>query len=170
MRFSRRGGRGGFTLTELASVMAVIVILGGMAVSSLGGLADSRRDVAATRIRTVLVYAQEWAMGSSNDTWVVLDAGTDSVTVYVEDPANPGKAGRVALADPLTRGDMTLQLGDSGVGIASVSIGGTSEVQFDALGAPYDASGTALAADGTITVTAGPTVRITKGTGLIVVD
>ncbi|MHC4822485.1 MAG: hypothetical protein ACYTEP_00525 [Planctomycetota bacterium] len=126
--------------------------------------------MAATRVRTVLIHAQLWAMGSSNDTWVSFNTGTDLVSVYVEDPANPGKANRIALLDPLTRKAMTLQLGLDQAGLESAVFGLTTEVQFDSLGIPYDADGNLLTTDGTVGVTGNITVRVTKNTGLITVD
>ena len=115
--------RDGFTLIELVVSMSVLALLAGVAVASLSGLATSRQNVAASRIRTTLIYAQEWAMGSANDTWVTFDVSNDLVSVFVEDPANPGKASRLTMTDPLTRAAMTLQLGTDGVGITSASIG-----------------------------------------------
>lgn len=160
----------GFTLTELTMVLLVVSILAGMAVTSLSSLSSASENVAAARIRTALVFAQEWAMGTGNDTWAAFDVGSDLVSIYVEDPGNPGKANRLAMTDPLTRSAMTLQLGASGVGLVSVSMGSTTEVQFDSSGIPYDSNGVILSADGTVGVTGGGTVRVTKNTGLVTVD
>ena len=99
----------GFTLTELALTLVVVAILSGVAATSLSGLASARQNVAATRIRTALVYAQEWARGSHNKTWVAFDVASDLISVFVENPSNPGKANRLTLSDPLTRSAMTLQ-------------------------------------------------------------
>ena len=65
---------------------------------------------------------------------------------------------------------MTRQLGAGGIGIESADFGGTTEVQFDSMGTPYDTNGVILAADGTIGVTGGGTVRVTRNTGLITID
>lgn len=118
----------------------------------------------------MLAFAHEWASASGYSTWVAFDTATDRATVYVEDPAVPGKANRLAMPDPLTRAAMVLSLGEGGVGIDSVSFGGTAEVEFDASGDPFDANGAALVADGTVGVTGGITVRVTKGTGLVTID
>jgi len=160
----------GFTLTELAMVVVVVALLSGMAATSVSGIASARQNIAAVRIRTALVHAQEWSMGSHNKTWVAFDTGGDLVSVFVENPANPGKANRLALSDPLTRSAMTVQLGSDGVGIDTAAFGGTSEVQFDASGNPADANGNALVSDGTVGVTGGGTIRVTRGTGLVTVD
>lgn len=150
--------------------MTVVAILGGMAVTSLTGLVSSRQDVGATRVRTALMFAQEWAMGSGNDTWVEFDLAADRASVFVEDPLNPGKAGRLTLADPLKRTPLVLELGTDGVGIESAAFGATNEVQFDSLGAPSDGNGTPLATDGLVSVTGGVTVRVTRNTGLVTID
>ena len=163
-------GKRGFSLFELVVTLVVLAVLSVAAVTSLDGLTASRENVAATRVRTALVHAQLWAMGSSNKTWVAFDTVNNLMSVFVEDPANPGKANRIAILDPLTRAAMTLQLGQDGAELESAVFGGTTEVQFDSLGIPYDANGSLLAADGTIGITGGNVVRVTKNTGLITVD
>ena len=171
----RRGSRsspgvGGFTLIELTLILIAIPILSVVSVVSFSGLRSSRQDVAATRVRAALIYAQQWAVGSGNDTWVLFDSAKDQVSVFVEHPKMPGRADRLQMSDPLTRGPMTIQLGLDGAGIESVDIGATSEVQFDSLGVPHNAKGAALATDGTVGLTGQLTVRITKNTGLITVE
>ena len=166
----RAAAHGGFTLVELTVVMVVLVTLAGMAVTSLSWLGSARQNMAAARVRTTLVFAQEWALGSGNRTWVAFDVPNDLVTVHVEDPDNPGKANRMTMTDPLTRAPMTLQLGADGVGIVSVDMGATDEVEFDWLGVPHDANGIPLPADGTVALTGGGSVRVTRATGLVTVD
>jgi prepilin-type N-terminal cleavage/methylation domain-containing protein len=160
----------GFTLTELVTTLTVVLLLAVMAVPSLSGLAGARENVAAIRVRTVLAFAQEWASASGNATWVAFDTAADRATVYVENPSNPGKANRLAMTDPLTRSAMVLQLGESGVGLESADFGGTVEVHFDSLGRPRDANGVLLSADGTVGITGGGVVRVTRNTGLVTVD
>ncbi len=150
--------------------MVLLAVLAGMSVASLSWLGSARQNLATIRVRTSLVFAQEWALDSGNRTWVVFDVPSDLMTVYVEDPVHPGKANRLNMTDPLTRSTMTLALGANGVGIESANIAGTAEVEFDSQGAPHDASGTRLANDGTVGVTGGGTVRITRNTGLVTVD
>ena len=160
----------GFTLTELIVVMALLAILASMAVASLSWVDSARQNLAASRVRTTLVFAQEWALDSGCRTWVTFDVPGDLITVYAEDPTNPGKANRLNMTDPLTRSAMTLPLGANGVGISSVSMAGTTEVEFDPEGAPHDANGNLLAVDGTVGVTGGSTVRVTRNTGLVTVN
>ena len=162
--------RAGFTLVELVVVMVLLSVLSMAAVPSLRGLGDARDAVGATRLRTMLIYAQEWARATSRSTWAVVDTGADSVSFWIEDPANPGAANRVAMTDPLSRRALVLDLGGDGVGIASAAFGLTTEVEFDADGVPSDAGGVALAADGTIVLDGGDTVRVTRNTGLVTID
>ena len=81
-------------------------------------------------------------------------------------------AGRVALADPLSRGDLVVDLGAEGIDITSATFGSSSEVRFDSVGVPYDDS-TALTAPGTVTVTSGSataTISVGNGTGWIAIE
>ena len=94
----------------------------------------------------------------------------DRLSVFVEDPTNPGKANRLSLLDPLTRSAMTIQVGHGATELQSASLGSTNEVQFDAFGVPYNANGVELTTDGTIGITGGLVVRITATTGLVTIE
>ena len=151
-------------------VMAILAVLAGLAVPSLSWLGSARENVAATRVRTTLVYSQEWALRTGHRTWVAFDPSTDLVSVFAEDPTNRGSANRLPLADPLNRSALTVALAGQGVGIVAVDMGGTREVEFDAEGRPRDAHGALLSSDGTVTLTGGGRVRVTRNTGLVTVD
>jgi prepilin-type N-terminal cleavage/methylation domain-containing protein len=58
----------GFTLVELVVVMSLVGVLAVAAGPSLADLAGTRQDLGATRVRTVLILAQETAMVSNVDT------------------------------------------------------------------------------------------------------
>ncbi len=153
--------------------MVVIVVMSAVAIPSLSALNDSKDGLASSRVLSALRHAQALAMATNRLTWVVFDTGTDTVSVYAEDPANPGKANRLAATDPLTRGAMSVVLNADafdGVSITAVSINGTVEVQFDTLGRPYDTNGVLLAANGTVDLSSGDTITITKVTGLVDVN
>lgn len=158
-----------FTLIELVAIVAVVGVLAVAAGPSLSGLESTRQDLHAARVQRVLRFAQLTAMSSDLDTWVAFDTSTDTVTAYVEDAENLGKANRLALSDPLTREDLILDL-DAGLGFSAVDMNATTEVRFDQDGAPYDSDGTALPADGTVTMDGGETIRVTKTTGLVTID
>ena len=88
---------------------------------SLANLEATRQDLHAARVQRVLRFAQLTAMSSDLDTWVAFDTSTDTVTAYVEDANNLGKANRLALSDPLTREDLILDL-DGGVRVAVLDL------------------------------------------------
>ncbi|MEE8169591.1 MAG: prepilin-type N-terminal cleavage/methylation domain-containing protein [Phycisphaerae bacterium] len=160
-----------FTLIELVTVVVVLGLVG----ISVGGptlayLNTIRSRGAAARIAADLRYAQRWAMGTRQRTWIDFNVAADQYTLYVEDPANPGKAGRQLLADALSTETGPINVGDdpfNGAALTAVNVGGTTEVEFDSFGKPYDAAGTAIAADATISLSNGVTLTIRPVTGLV---
>lgn len=165
----QRGARG-FTLIELAVVIAVIAILSGLAVPSLRWLGSARQNIAGTRVRAALVFAQQWALSTGDSCWAEVDLGQERLSVYVEQRGQPGIANRVAMKDPLTRAPMVVQLGGDGVVFQAVDIDGGSVLRFDGDGVPHGAGGSPLTADGTVDLTGGNRVRVAHGTGLVTVD
>jgi len=160
----------GFTLIELVVVVSILGIMAAVAGPSLNNLASSRQALGASRVRTVLVFAQQTAMASDLDTWVSFDTSAEQVSAYVEDPSNRGKANRLTMTDPLSLSALVLQLGNTGPGLSSADFNSTTEVHFDQSGRPYDADGAALSSDGTVGLDGGQTVRVTKTTGLVTID
>ncbi len=109
-------------------------------------------------------------MSSRLRTWVDIDVAGDSYELFVEDPANLGKANRLSLIQPLTQSTGSVQLGSGdfpGVGIASANINSTTELEFDSFGVPHDGNGIALTADGQIALTDGVTITIHEVSGLV---
>ena len=160
----------GFTLMEMVVTMSILAVLSGIAVASLDGFSSSQQEVAVTRVRSAVVHAQLWAISTGASTWVAFDPAAELVTVYREDPDSPGKANRLPMMDPLTHGDMRVQLGSDNSGITAAAFGATTEIHFDGEGRPHDANGTLLANDGTVTFNGGITLRVVRNTGLIKVD
>lgn len=161
----------GFTLIELVAVMAILGIIAvAVAGPTLGYMSSIRSRTAASRFRTDIRYAQRHAMSSRLRTWIDIDVAGDSYELFVEDPANPGKANRLPLILPLTQSTGAVQLGSGdfpGVGIASANINSTTELEFDSFGVPYDGNTTALTADGQVTLTDGVTLTIHEVSGLV---
>lgn len=158
--------RRGFSALELVFVIAILVILTGMAVPSTQVLGVVRRDMARERVGNVLRYAHSVAMNRERFTWVRIDRATNLVTAFVEDPSNPGLAGRVPLLDPLTLQALVLDVGAAGGNIEKASFDGTVEVGFDAEGTPTSALGAPLASTGAAQIS-GLLVEVVDGTGLV---
>ena len=157
----------GFTLVELIAVLTLVTLLAGTSVVSLKWLGSLRQNVAVARVKNLLVFAQKWAIGSGNHTWVEFDLASEVAAVFVEDPLNPGKSNRLIMQDPLTRGPMKVQLGSGRAAVESVDMGGTPEVEFDSDGAPRDAFGDPLRRDGIVEFQGGVLLHVTRSTGLI---
>ncbi len=171
-RFSAsvRNSQRAFSLTELVVVMALVVILAGSAYPVLGWIDGARQDMAASRIRSALIYAQSWSMDHQLQSWVLFDPDRDEVTVFAEDPLKPGKAQRLPMQDPHAGGALHLDLGAIGADLVQVDIGGGPEVLFDARGKPYDKAGSALVRTARIALFGGSQVLLRHGTGLVTVD
>ncbi len=151
-------------------LLTVVSILAGLAVPSLSWLGSARQNIAGTRVRAALVFAQQWALSTGDSCWAEVDIAQERLSVYVEQRDQPGIAQRVAMKDPLTRAPMVVQLGIDSVVFEAVDIGGGEVIRFDAAGIPHDASGSPLTADGTVDLTGGIRIRVAHGTGLVTVD
>ncbi len=146
--------RAGFTLFELVVSILVLSLLGTFALQA-AHVADDRESLSAERLAQDLRYAQTWAMMSHNKTWVAFDTAANRYTVYVEDPANPGRAGRLTLTDPLTQAGFQVSLGDNeaaGTVLSSPSFAGQVEVEFDRNGLAYDGYDVALSSNGSVRI------------------
>lgn len=145
--------RRGYSLLELTVVITILAVLTGFATRALE-FASIREGLTAERLAADLRYAQARAMATHNRTWVSFDTANNRYTVYEEDPANTGKAGRLDMVDPLTAGSpFRVTLGDDeagGVVLAGPAFGGKTEVEFDPAGLAYDGDATALTELGTV--------------------
>jgi len=158
-----RRGRG-FTLIELITVVVILGIIAlVVGVPTLSNLNSLRSSAAASRLAGDIRYLQRTAMASGLRTWLVADASNERYTLHIEDPANPGKAGRVALPNPLDQSTSAVQFNSSpynGVLITSANFNSTAELEFDNFGAPRDANAAALPAIGLIVLSNGVAVRV----------
>lgn len=156
--------RSAFTLVELVTV---IVILGIMAAivggPTLAYMSSIRTHAAAARLAADIRFTQRTAMASGLRTWVALSTQSNSYQLFIEDAANPGKAGRQPLVHPHEQSSAPVAFGVGpfmNVSLASVNINGTSEVEFDNFGIPYDGAGVSLPAPGVVTLSGSVTVTI----------
>jgi len=163
--------RTAFTLIELVTVMVILGIVAIVVAGPTLSLLDSMRSsAAAARLTADIRYTQRVALGSGLRTWVSFDATTEQYSLFVEDPANPGKANRVAAVNPLDLTTNAVQFGSgpfANVGISSVDINSTTELEFDSFGEPYDANGVALTSAGTVVLTGNVAVQVSPVGGLV---
>jgi len=144
-----------FTLVEILVVIVILAIAAAVVVPNLGSAADIQVLSGARRIAGDLEYAQNYAIATG-----------DSVTISFRDKDDPNANSYIVsntsgtLTHPINKTDYVIVFssidGMSGVSIDSVNFDGNSNVTFDALGAPSNAS------DGTVTLSSGSdTYRIT---------
>ena len=158
-----------FTLIELITVISLIGIIGIVVTgATLAYLSQMRSRAAAARLCSDIRYAQRTALASRLRSWVVFDVPGNTYHVYLEDPSNPGKANRQPFTLPLDQSSGAVHLGIApltGVALQAVGINGTSEIEFDSYGAPYDGNVVALTSNGVIALTDGVSITIRPVTG-----
>jgi prepilin-type N-terminal cleavage/methylation domain-containing protein len=163
--------RGAFTLIELVTVIALLGVLGAaVAGATLSQIDLIRARAAAARVAGDLRYMQRYALASGLRTWVTFNVGANQYQLYAENPASPGKAGRLPATHPMDQSSGPVQLGAGpylNTSLSSVNINSTTEVEFDSFGVPYDGGGTALAGNGVISLSGGVTVTIRPVSGFV---
>jgi len=163
--------RSAYTLIELVAVISILGIMAAFVGGpTMGYISEMRSSAAGARLTSDIRYMQRMSLASGRRTWVDVDSANNQYTLYVEDVANPGKAGRIAIAHPLDQSTSAVSFGTGafvGVSITGVSINGTNEIEFDSLGVPYDAAGTALSSLGEVQLTGGHAVRIHPAGGMV---
>jgi prepilin-type N-terminal cleavage/methylation domain-containing protein len=167
-----RGSGGGFTLIELIVVLVLVGILAATAVPSLATLTSSRAAAGARQVQRDVSFARESAILTGTRTWVIFSASTDTYSILVEDPSNPGRLNASVMTDPATGKDYQVTLGAagsefSGVEITSAAFDGQQEIGFDWLGRPLNNAEADLAAQGTVTLSGGHLITVRVGTGMV---
>ncbi len=162
--------RAGFTLVELVLVLLVAVILSGLAIPSLSGLSRAKANLTATQVRSIFVYAQDWAAGTGRPTWVGYTSDTQTISAFQASADNLAFASRLALQDPLSRSSMSVDLSDlfRKKDLIQAEYGVTRlTLKFDSTGTPVDSTDKPLENDVLIPLANGVGVRIRAGTGLV---
>lgn len=163
--------RPSFTLIEL---VAVIAILGIMALAVAGPTLDSidtiRSQAAAARLTSDIRYAQRMTLASGMRAWIVFNVPANEYRLFSEDPDNPGKGGRVPVPNPADQTTDAIQFGVgsfANVSITGAAFNGTSELEFDSFGLPYDGNGAALTARGVVSLSTGVNIEVEPVTGFV---
>jgi len=158
----------GFTILEFVIVILVLSILAAVIVPQMSGFYSIKFDGAAHRLMSDMKYAQRLAMSTHQIHGVSFVPGQEEYTVYrgsvatpVDDPLNPGS--------PLTVDYDDIEQ-FSGIDLRRANFNGGTEVRFDSLGVPYDASDVPLGSNGrAVLIYQGERIRIlvTPRTGMI---
>lgn len=161
---------GGFTLIELIAVIVIVSILAAVAAPSLANLGASRASAAAKQLLSDVTYARQRAIATGTPTWVVFNTGAETWSILEEDPNAPGRAGATTLNDPANGKPFTITLNSDpyiGVELVAAAFDGNPEIGFDWLGRPLNTTGSALAANGSVTITGNRVMTVYIGTGQI---
>ena len=164
------GTNGGFTLIELVAVMILTAILAAASIPALTSLNQSREAGAAANMYRSMTFARQYAVATGNRTWVVFNVGGNSWSVLMEDPLAPGRSGASLMTDPASGQDYVETLNSDttvGVSLLSAAFDAGSEIGFDWLGRPLNATENELAATGTVTLTGTHQVTVEVDTGHI---
>jgi prepilin-type N-terminal cleavage/methylation domain-containing protein len=160
---------GGFSLAELLAVMVIVAVVAATAAPAFTSMSSSTATMAGKQLLHDVSYARERAISTGVPTWVVFDTAAETWTLYDEDPSNPGRANRTLMIDPIT-GDTFVQAVDAApytnVVVVSAAFDANDEIGFDWLGRPFNEGETALAADGTVTLTGNVKVHVIRESGL----
>ncbi len=166
-RLSRGGG---FSLIELIAVMIEVGILAATAAPILSLTTGARAAMAARHLVRDLTFARQRAVATGTRSWVVFDTTAETWTVLAEDPNSPGRINAAVLTDPATSGPFVQNLGVNqfvGVQLETASFDGDVEIGFDWLGRPLNQSETALAAQGSVTLSGSHVITVEVGSGFV---
>ena len=151
----------GFTMVEFIMIMVIMAILSVMVMTRTLQPSEYQARGAAQKMVADIQYVQALAMSTATRCGINFNMGGNSYTLFSGSPATP-------LTDPVQRTDYTVQYGTgfySNVHLSTVNIGGTTTLYFDSRGRPYNASGTALAADGLVVLNGATNITIARETG-----
>jgi prepilin-type N-terminal cleavage/methylation domain-containing protein len=160
----------GFTLIEVIAVIVIAGILAAATASGVSRVSSLKEEAALNAVVAHARYLQGLALARNLRTWMAFDVGGNSLRGYVEDPDHPGSANRLAAQDPISHKDLVVDLNDGfggGIRLSTVSFDGGSEISFDGFGSPFDVTGGALDAEGTVTFANGSTISVSPGTGYV---
>ena len=154
-----------FTLIELITILVIVGILAVAIVVSTTAKGPIRLEAACQRLASDLRYMQQMAMAEQVRFGISLDTSQETYFGYRINTSNKAKS-------PYTQADLEIDFDEmrefNDIEITSTNF--SDAIEFDSMGAPYNASGVALSSEGIITLTDGTnsrTVRIEAVTGKV---
>ena len=160
----------GFTLVELAVIIALMAILAAVAVPTLDRIGESRAGMASSMLARDLAFARQYAVATGRRTWLVVREDGDGWDLLVEPAGSQDRSAAVPMADEITgrvRTRSLSALGDDDVTVANVDVDGEREIGFDWRGRPLNAAEADCAADALFTMSSGAVVTVVKETGFV---
>lgn len=155
----------GFTLIELVVIITIVAILAVAVLTSGTAKGPIRLEAACQKLAVDLRYMQQMAMAEQVRFGISFDASDEA---YFGFRVNTSTKAR----DPQTQGDLEVEFDEmtefNEIGIVSTNF--SDAIEFDSMGAPYDASAVVLSSEGIVTLTDGSntkTVRIQPVTGKV---
>lgn len=141
--------RGGFTLIELAIVIAIAAILAAVSYPSLRDAGLFGLDSAARGLAADIHFVKNRAMATHAVCGVQFEPAAERYTLFSGSPATP-------LEHPLRPGEgYCVNLGAENIDLLAASFGGGAELRFDPLGQPLDASNQPFTATGRVILARG---------------
>jgi type II secretion system protein H len=135
---SKMPARGGFTLIEMMTVMAILGIAAACVVPLVGTRDDLDVAAAARSVTADLLYAQNRAIATQRKHFVAFNGSGYTILSQASDTAP-----LCAITNPTTQNSYVVTLGSanatfSNINIASVDFDGSPNltIEFDTLGAP----------------------------------
>jgi MSHA pilin protein MshC len=167
-----------FTFIEVLTVVLILGIASAIVMPQFTSRDDLDAASAARAVMADLLYAQNRAIATQKNQYVVFNVSAQSYSLYC------GSSGPTTLlTHPVNDNNYTMTFGQTGpnnissdVTVASVNFGGQTTVAFDEMGTPYSynaGAATLLSQSGAIVLNCGTyslTISVTQDTGEITVN
>jgi type II secretory pathway pseudopilin PulG len=144
----------GVTLIELVLIMGIIGVLALVVIPKFDDYYAIDLRSAVKTLASDIKYAQSRAIAERVRYGLVFDPSGESYTVYRGNTSTP--------AEDFLKPGKSLQRSFSNIDLAGADFDGGLVLEFDAMGSPYNSSGTELAAQGRVILQRNGTVDTIK--------